>query len=254
MSAIRSLFFVFALILFGGCEILKGSGVVIEEFREVDPFNKITMSAPANIILKQVADDSDDDKTLVIVAEDNIMKYVDTQVIDEELRINLIPDPAYDAIHPSETIQVYIWTKDLEQVSVSGENGIYCDALTMDQLMVQISGSSKVVLKELSGDVLRTDVSGTGELEFSGTVTHHIVSVSGSATIVAEALRTEHTDLNVSGILSAAVLAEGTLDLDISGSATVRWQGDPSVTRTITGSADLNGEVESGAATAGESQ
>ena len=81
--------------------------------------------------------------------------------------------------------------------------------------------------------------SGSGGMDLSGETKKFSGDVSGSGDIRAMNLKSEESDLQVSGSGNIDVYASIKLDASISGSGDVRYKGDAKVNRSTSGSGDV---------------
>jgi hypothetical protein len=83
------------------------------------------------------------------------------------------------------------------------------------------------------------DISGSGDAQLKGVVQDFEGSVSGSGSIRAFGLTTDHTRLEISGAADAEITANRTLDVKVSGSGEVQYKGDARVNQRVSGSGSV---------------
>lgn len=112
--------------------------------------------------------------------------------------------------------------------------------ITAPQLTaVDVSGSADVKVHGARGDRLALHISGSGDLRGDGAVHELAVEVSGSGDLELASLTAERAHVRISGSGEADVAVSQNLDVDISGSGTVRYHGDPAIKKSISGAGDL---------------
>ena len=92
---------------------------------------------------------------------------------------------------------------------------------------VELSGSGSVSGADLRASALRVDISGSGTVNLTGTADQQEVEVSGSGRYEAAELASRSVTIEISGSGKATVAAAEQLRVDISGSGTVTYSGDP---------------------------
>ena len=115
--------------------LVRGSGNVISEDRDVSGFSKISLSGSGSLYIEQGNEES-----LTIKAEDNLVPLIRTEVSGNTLSIGT---KLGTSITPTKSIEFYLKVKDVESISVSGSGSINCSGLETDDLSIKTSGSSK---------------------------------------------------------------------------------------------------------------
>ena len=231
--------FVFALMLIAslvfsacGLRVIRGSGVIVSETRQVSNFDSIDLSGSGEVILTQGNAES-----LKIEADDNLMQYVEAVVRAGTLELGF-----KDGVNiiQSTKLVFYVEVDDLTGLAISGSGDFEADRIETDQLNATVSGSGDIQIAELKADYVKTSISGSGEIFLGGVVETQEIRVSGSGKYIAGGLCSERVTLDVSGSGNATVCATGTLDVDISGSGNVSYYGQPSVHSSTSGSGTIN--------------
>jgi len=206
--------------------VIKGSGDIISEERDVSGFNEIHFSGMGDLIIEQ-----GDIEALTIEADDNIIDLIETEVSGEQLEIGLRRGIN---IVPTTRIKMYLTVKDLDRISLSGLGDIDCSSFKTDELRFSISGSGNVDFN-IEADSLETEVSGLGDIYLKGKAGSHEIDISGSGKYDAKELESNDCRIKVSGLGSATVNVSDNLDIDISGAGNVYYVGQPSITQHISG-------------------
>lgn len=215
-----------------GMRVIKGSGDLISETRQVSNFDSIELSGVGEVIITQ-----DGSETLKIETDDNVMKYVKVEVEGKTLKLGF--EPGTNIIDPSRLV-FYVTVDDLGSVDVSGSGNVEADKLETDTLDVNVSGSGDVLIDSLSASKANVDISGSGKVYLTGEVGSQTVAISGSGKYLAGEICTKSIRVSVSGSGNATVCATETLNADISGSGTINYYGQPSINSSISGSGKLN--------------
>ena len=278
----RSLFsivvvFVTALALtacsYGGVNIsvnsqtVNGSGTVTSEQRSVSDFSKVELKSIGNLTIKQ-----GDKESLTIKADENILPYITTEVVNDTLVIGMKPN--INAV-PTSTIEYTLVVTSLSSVVLSGFGNISADDLKGDDIQMVVSGSGDInvgsvdaksmalcltgfgnittdkvkadssvldltgsgdiSINSLEGTDLSLTISGFGNATLDGKVKEQVVKLTGSGSFHGDDLQSEDANITISGLGNANVWAEKNLDLSITGSGNVEYYGDPTLNQSITG-------------------
>jgi hypothetical protein len=248
-------------------QMIKGSGTVTSEERTVSNFSKVELKSIGNLTIKQGANES-----LTIKADDNLLPYITSEVVNGTLEIGMKPNINAD---PTSTIEYTLVVKSLSSVVLSGFGNISADELTGDDIQMVVSGSGdinvgSVAAKRMtlrltgfgniktgdvkadssvldltgSGDItinklastdLNLTISGFGNATIAGKVSDQVVRLTGSGSYHGDDLQSDSTNITISGFGNANIWAEKTLDLSITGSGNVEYYGDPTLNQSITG-------------------
>jgi hypothetical protein len=193
--------------------VVPGSGVTASETRDVAPFSAVEL-AGANDVTIGVGGE----QRVVVSADDNLIELVTTDVRDDVLVIDT--SGSFDAVTP---MRVEITVPTLDDISLSGSGAIVVDGHELDELTVAIPGAGSVRAVGTAA-MLDVDLSGTGEADLAQLVAR-------DATV------------DVSGAGAVLVHVTGALEVDVSGTGSVSYAGDPDeVEQSITGTGTVTGE------------
>lgn len=200
------------LVLLGqsGCALISqqipGSGVEKTEFRPVTSFDQVAISGFGTARIQLGSEPS-----LKVTCDDNLLEFVKTEVVDGELRIELL-----DSIRPTNGLQFEIVTTALRAADFSG-------AVTAD-------------IQSLRGSSFHLGISGSGKLAVDGEVDELEIDISGAASVDAAKLQAKSVKVSVSGSANADVYASESLDTSVSGVGKIQCLGNPEhVTKSISG-------------------
>ncbi|HUV29298.1 MAG: head GIN domain-containing protein [Anaerolineales bacterium] len=251
----------------------RGSGNVVEETRPISGVTGVDLATIGNVIIE-----IGEKESLRIEAEDNLMKYFETDIRGETLKIST--NPSTVNLRPTKPVYFFLTVKDLERVSISGSGDIQVPDLESGQfnvdiggsgdinmgdlladrleiniggsgdvstgrvivpsLRVKINGSGDITLMELKADDLSLNVNGSGNLRINdGNVGEQDIDINGSGNFQAEDLASKVTNINIGGSGDITVWVVDTLDVRIMGSGNVRYYGRPTVSSTGNGSGDI---------------
>jgi hypothetical protein len=252
--------------------VVSGSGKIVSNSRAVSGFTHLAFDAPGELTITQNGKES-----LRIEGDDNLLGYIQTEVIDGALHIYLVPDGT--ALRPTQPIRYTLSVKNLKQVSLNGSGKITAADLKSEQFALMLNGSGDiafdnlnvatldfsmngagslnlqnltaqkvtlgtngsgdVTVNALSADELRADVNGSGEYMLKGKVSRQNVSILGSGKYDAHSLQSSQAEISVIGSGDSQVWATETISASILGSGDVGYVGKPKITQQIAGSGDI---------------
>jgi hypothetical protein len=190
-----------------------GSGVPATQTREVAPFSSVELAGGNNVVIRV-----GERRSVVVKADDNLMKRVTTDVKSGALVIGNTPG----SLRAKSPMSVEVNVPSLNALALTGSGNIMVSGIKTESLTVTLSGS--------------------GNLFGSGTATSLDITVSGSG----NARFTQLDANNVHAVLSGSgvifVTATKSLDASVPGSGTIMYAGNPQdVTKSVTGSGAITG-------------
>ena len=192
-------------------EEVEGSGVIASEVRTLGSFTGMSVSGGFQVDVIQ-----SDVEEVEITAEDNLIRFIRTDVIDGTLVVE--PD-AEVRLRPTESIVVRIQAHEISELSVSGAVILDADVGSVDELNVQVSGAALVRV--------------VGSAEWQG------LHLSGASTYHGLDLETDESVVTLSGASRAEVWVHDRLEVNGSGASVVRYRGHPTVIARVTGASTV---------------
>jgi hypothetical protein len=206
--------------------LVRGSGSVETEEREISGIDEIDFSGMGNLIITQGEEES-----LVVEADDNVLPLIETDVLGDKLRIGY--KLGYNFI-PTSNVRFYLTVVDLDRISLRGAGKIECDSLVTDEMEFEISGAGDIDFS-IDAEELIVTSSGAGDLSFSGEVQSQHIDISGVGRYNSEELECEECSVTLSGAGSATVNVTEELEIKISGVGNVYYTGTPRIKQDISG-------------------
>lgn len=216
--------------------VVRGSGVVVTETRQVSGFNALSFAGLGEVIITQGQTES-----LTIEAEDNIVPQIKTEVRNGTLRIGFNRDKWQDWVAPTKPIKFNLSVKDMTTIESSGLGSIQIAGFKTNKLTLGISGAGNIKITNLDASSVSTSINGTGSIELAGKAAQQVSTLSGIGSYQAGDFATQQADINISGAGSATVWASEALDVTISGAGSVSYYGNPTVKKSITGLGAVKG-------------
>jgi hypothetical protein len=184
-----------------GGETVTGNGNVKTEGREVTGFDRISISGIGELIVEQTGEES-----LTIEAEENLLPLLISEVEDNRLTLGIRRNSSITATKP---IVYRLTVGSLRELEGAGSVSISATGLDSSDFSYKGSGTVKAVL--------------------SGRAEDQTVTMSGTGTLDGRNLAGRTAEVDLSGTGEALVNVTQTLQARASGTATVRYLGDPQV-------------------------
>ena len=251
----------------------QGSGNVVEESRPISGVQSVDLATIGNVIIE-----IGEQESLRIEAEDNLMKFFETEMRGNTLLITTNPKTVN--LRPTKPVYFFLTVKKLEEVVISGSGDIQVPDLKSDQFDVAIGGSGDISLNDLEADRLDIDIGGSGDVNAGsvnvlslrvkingsgdislmqlladdlslgvngsgnlriedGKVSEQDIDINGSGNFQAGDLASKVTGIRIGGSGDIIVWVIDSLDVRIMGSGNVRYYGQPTVSSTGNGSGDV---------------
>lgn len=214
-------------------ERVNGNGHIITQQRSINGVNTIKAIGNFDVLVEQ-----DLPENISIVADDNVIPYILTNVIGNgTLEIKAKEHYRLNATQP---IRIKVKLENLEGVYIIGSgsitgNGKFSGA---KELHTEIAGSGKIKLTVNTPSVT-SKIAGMGTISVDGETKDETISIAGSGTIKCGDLKAENVNVKIAGSGSVNVFAENKLDIHIAGSGSVNYSGNATVTQHIAGAGNI---------------
>jgi hypothetical protein len=217
---------------FGG-DTVHGNGKTTRQVRQVPAFTGVEMAVPGKVELHVGSGDG-----LTIETDDNVMPLVETRVENGVLRIR----PVRDNLNlDPRSLRITVNARVIERLSVGGSGTIDADALRGRRLELNVGGSGAINAHSIEGDELSVDLGGSGNVTGGGGAVGKLrVSLAGSGEVKLGKVKAGAVHVNTAGSGETTVWAANKLDVSLVGSGGVQYYGDPQVSRSVIGSADVH--------------
>ena len=189
---------------------IQGSGNIISESRELNNFTSIILLGSIDVNIK-----TSESNNCVVVADDNLIPYIKTEVVNNKLNISL--NESYSS---EEKLVVNINTPNYDEVSLSGSGNINILDFKNNNLSLNISGSG--------------NITGNGEVETL------VVKINGSGNLMSKEIKSKSATITINGSGDGEVFASDSISAKINGSGNIKYFGNPeNVDSIINGSGNI---------------
>lgn len=204
-----------------------------EESRLVSGFSGVQFKAIGKIIVSQ-----GDQESLTIHADPEIRARISTEVKDGILVVSYDSDwkdwTGLNFIDKGVTT-FNLTMKDINTLSISGVGNLDAASITTGTLNLNLSGPATITIGTLQVNTLAVEMSGVGTIDVAGKCTDQTVALSGAGSYKAPRLESERSVVKLSGVGTATVWANETLDASISGAGAVEYYGAAKISQKISG-------------------
>jgi Putative auto-transporter adhesin, head GIN domain len=202
------------------CGISKrGSGNIVSETKNVTTFTKVNVSSSIDVDVQQ-----GNETSVVVEADDNLIKYVEVNVINNELKIRM-----KDMVNlRNATIKVHVVAPQYNGFISSASSEIVSNSVitSTDKITLKASSSSKIEI-QLDAPYVSADASSSADIVATGRTRELTAEGSSSASINLSNLRAE----------VVTVIASSSSDVSVFGSLKINAAANSSGDITYTGGA-----------------
>lgn len=189
---------------------IEGSGAVISETRKTSPFRSLKLDGAfvTTIVCGK-------EQRVVLTGDDNVIPQIKTEVGGDSLYVY-----STRAYSTKDLLRLYVYVKELSAVSVSGAH--------------------TVTLNGVANASLTIDADGANGLTVTGNTKRLTINLAGGASVAADDLKADWVSIEILGAGNAEIHAASRLDVNITGTGTVTYSGNPKeVARQISGIGNL---------------
>ncbi len=178
---------------------VRGNGVQATEMRSLPSIKRVVVEGSIDILVNASADSA---QSVRIVADQNLLPLIKTEVHDSTLRI--YTDKSY-----STKLQI------TAEMCIPGFSGI------------AVEGSSTVRAKDIHCSSFEVHIDGSGDVDLRGLSQRLYTEINGSGDIAAANLASDNVQISINGSGDASVQALKRLEVTINGSGDVVYRGNP---------------------------
>jgi hypothetical protein len=208
-------------------ETITGSGTQGEETRQVGNFDRVRLEGIGKLFIEQ-----GDETELAILADDNLLPHITSEVRGGELTIGI--ESGY-ALQPKQNIEYRLTVVDLSAVYLDGAGDIMVKTLDTKSLKVAVSGTGGITLEALQAQSLDVQINGSGWVNAAGQAREVETTINGAGSLEAGNLECEVAEFNISGLGKVTAWVTEKLSARISGAGNIAYYGDPDVEKRIDG-------------------
>ena len=212
---------------------IDGNHDIKIDTRILNDFSKISSSGEFYVYIS-----ADTINEIIIEAESTIIPYIYTELTGQSL---IIKNRNNYILKNHEPMKIYIKSKKVNEINLSGSGYIYSDSLNSNYINVGINGSGNVDLG-IHASYINANISGSGEIKLFGIAKESDYKISGSGNISSFNLLQDSCYVDISGSGNVYANVTDLLNVKISGSGDIYYKGTPVLKKSISGSGSVNQE------------
>jgi hypothetical protein len=227
-------FLILLLIVFtlASCNHKTGSGNIVTETRNTGNFDAISVGGSFEVEVK-----TGDVTSVVVEADDNIIKYIETRVSGTTLKIGTEDLNNYSDVH----MKILITAPGIKRIKASASADVYVlDVLAGKDKLIFGSSSGASIKAEIDAPEVSADVSSGASINLKGKTKTYSAQASSGAEIRSRELLSENTTVKVSSGASASVHASVSLQANASSGASVSYHGAAIVNQSVSSGGSVN--------------
>ncbi len=252
---------------FSGLQPVRGSGRLEERTYEVEGFHGVVLSNQGDLTIEYGAEER-----LVIEAEENLLSYLEAEVVDDMLWLRTRPNVWF---RPTRPIRYHLTVTRLDAIELTGSGNAEGPVLKGGDVSVRVSGSGDVALEGIDaedavevkatgsgnirivgdaigragervsvrGNRVRLSANGSGDVRVRGLRADRLdVKLTGSGNLTIEEGRVEDQSITItgSGFYQARDLESANATAQVSGSGNVTIRVEDDLEARATGSGDVH--------------
>ena len=227
-------FAIMLLLITSGCHQFTGSGNIIKQDRNTDPFKGISAGSAFEVEISTGSFNK-----VTVECDDNLMPYIKTKVVNGVLKISTSKMGGFNNAH----MKIFVTSPQINFIDASGAATIKAnnEINSDDKINIESSGAA-TVKATVDAPQIFAEATGASTIELKGRTKKYTAKVSGSAGLKTADLQSETTAITASGAGSAHVHASVSLTATASGAANIRYRGAGNIQKKTTGAADINPE------------
>ena len=225
-SAMKQLLFLSVIsIALSSCDMISGSGNIITQTRATGDFRSISASSGFNVELK-----TGPTAEIVLEADDNVMKYLETTVSGDNLTIGIKNNVGLSNAH----LKAYITALQIDGIKASSGADVMVTGLLKNAGKLSFNASSAgTITADIDAPQVEADASSGASVKLSGKTKNFAATVSSGSNMKAGDLLSESTNVSASSGSHATVHASVNLKANASSGASINYFGAANVDKTV---------------------
>ena len=200
---------------------IKASKTMVTRAMTPDAFDKLNVSAVANVKFVQSAEE---ECRVVMTAPDN---YVELFKIESKNGLLDIDYTKPNINIENKKVSITVYAPQLSQISNTGVAQIETDSLVAPNLNVDNSGVGNIQLRGLNVKAVEVECSGVGNISLKGKADVVKMECSGVGSIQGADLRARSVEADVSGVGGIDCFASEAISGEVSGVGSLKYGGHP---------------------------
>ena len=199
---------------------VRGNGNVTTETRNVGSFDKVSLGGSFDVYLVE-----GNEGKLTIEGEENVLKYVETEVKNGKLHLGFKDNTN---ISMTKKLTITVPFENLESVSLGGSGNIIAKKrIKADEVSFALGGSGSIVAN-VDANTVKTSIGGSGNIKLKGKTDYLKCSIGGSGDVKAYELDANSLKASIAGSGDVQISVKNKIKATVVGSGSVYYKGNPS--------------------------
>lgn len=204
------------------------SGKVSSQPKSLPYFNKIVAVGIGNLYIKQGKE-----QNLAVKTEVALLPLISATVEDETLRLDFKGANEY----PRAEINYYLTIKDIKSIQSLSSSIIFIEeGIETDELILEIKSFGEMNVN-INVKKLIAKIEGAGKIKAHGNAALQEIQINGTGEFIGIDLIGDDIDVTIDGTGIATVKAGHHLKISIPKEGTVRYCGEPSISKEVSATA-----------------
>ncbi len=199
---------------------VKGNGNVTTQTRHVGSFNKVSVGGSFDVYLV-----NGNEGELTIEGEENLLPYIETEVISGRLNIQFEENTN---IQITEKLVVTVPFKSIESVALGGSGDIIAKKRIEAETVSFAIGGSGNITADVKASTVKTSIGGSGNIKLKGTTENLKCAIGGSGNVKAYNLTTNNVKASIAGSGDIQIKVKDKIKATVVGSGNIYYKGNPS--------------------------
>lgn len=198
-------------------ETVYGSGNVVKEERSVSSFDVIKVSSGLDVFITQ-----GDEEALKVIADDNLIEYILTDVTGGILKIHTDVN-----IRKAKSKEVHLVYKQVRSINISSSGDVKgTNMMKAEDLEIHLSSAGDLVL-DIEAKHINCRISSSGDARLSGNADELDAHLSSAGDLYAYDLIVMKAKVHASSAGNARIHATEEVYLTASSAGDIYYKGDP---------------------------
>ena len=214
-------------------EKIKENGNQTTITRTTESYDKISAGGSFKVELV-----SGKEGNITINGDENIIKNIVTEVVDNTLKIHFDKNKNYSY---RSKITITVPFEEISEISFAGSGEITTkNVIKATNFKVSFTGSGDGEIDVITTKIV-ANLSGSGDLNIKGTTTNLEANVVGSGEMSCGKLESQNGEVSVAGSGELKVNCTSDLTAKVTGSGSINYKGKPnSIHKNIAGSGNIS--------------
>lgn len=202
-----------------------------EQMRDVPSFKEVRLNGSMDVEITVGGSQS-----VKVIADDNIIDNIETDVRGDELRIGL-ENGHYSHI---KVMRVVITMPEITGADIHGSGDMTVKGAKADRFELELQGSGDATFSGAKFGDLEIELQGSGDIELDGTCMSIDIELQGSGDVDAGDMECETAKVSLRGSGDVEVFASKSADVGVHGSGDIVVRGEPGkLNSRVRGSGDI---------------